>query len=200
MSYINYLDLPPLPLDIESDILETVSKYEHVSRNDELLISTNSNLKKIIEYSDYDPNTNIGYHYSSGKKIFPDIADYDFLEPSDAVKNWVVNNINLDCLAFIQVMSNGTVVPPHIDEARSKAINYLIETGGEASTTFYQPKNEYKKLSITPQVVIPYTRLDVIESTVIEKKLWHELDVKVIHGVENISSRRLALTLCPLTN
>lgn len=94
------------------------------------------------------------------------------------------------------MMSNGNVVPPHVDESRSKAVNYLLETGGSASTTFYKPKHEYSNLEITPQIVIPYTRLDVVETAIIPERSWHELTVTSIHGVENLTARRIALTLC----
>jgi len=196
MSYINYLNLPPLPFEIEQDIFDTISKNANCHQNDELLINTNLKTLSIIENIDYDPITNIGYRYSEGKKIFPNLADYDFIEISDLVKDWLKTNIPFECIAFIQVMSNGSLVPPHIDESRSKAVNYLLETGGAASTTFYKPKDEYKDLKITPQVVIPYIRLDIVESEIIPQKTWHELDVTTIHGVENLSSKRVSLTIC----
>lgn len=195
MSYINYLDLPILPTNIEINILETVKNKSIDLSGKKILINTDTKTLEKIGTVDIG-SSNIGFHYSQSKKYFPNIVDYDFIEPTQLVKDWVDNNIPFSCIPYIQVMSNGECVPPHIDESRSKAVNYLLETGGNATTTFYKPKKEFNNLDITPQIVIPYDRLIITESQIIKDRCWHELIVTKIHGVENLSSNRISLTLC----
>jgi hypothetical protein len=87
-------------------------------------------------------------------------------------------------------------VPPHIDEVRTSAINYLISSA-DATTNFYEPKSEFAPLSVTAQTAIPHERLELKQSSKIAERTWHKLDVGKIHSVENIAtdSKRISLTL-----
>lgn len=193
--YISYLDYPPLPTDLERDILNTIESYSNFEKNN-LLVNADLDTINLLGESEYTAETNIGYHYSQARKHFPNLVDYYFLDPSEHVKEWVLTNISKDVTINIQVMTNGIYVPPHIDEVRTSAINYLISTGS-ALTNFYEPKPEFTDLLVTAQTAIPYERLDLKESSKIEKHVWHRLDVRKIHSVENIDpqAKRISLTL-----
>ena len=194
--YISYLNYPPLPLELEQDILNTVESNSNFKEND-LLVNTDQTTLDLFGEVEYDPNNNIGYPYTEARKHFPKLVDYYFLDPSLAVKDWVYKNISEDVTINIQVMTNGTNVPPHIDEVRTSAINYLITTGGNATTDFYKPKTAFEHLPVTAQTAIPYKKLDLQQSQHIAPKVWHKLSVTKIHSVENINPqlKRIALTL-----
>jgi hypothetical protein len=196
MRHINYPSLPPLPKALEQEILDIAKQTETFQINN-IHVDTSKELLSIIGCIDYDPNTNLGYHHSEAKKYFPTMSNYYFLDVSNTIRTWVHENIDPKYNAHIQVISNGTLVPPHVDEVRSSAINYLIETGGDGITSFYCVNSAYTNLTITPQTSIPYERLTVIENTIIESNTWHRLDVTQIHGVTSMDStqKRIALTL-----
>jgi hypothetical protein len=194
--YISYLDYPSLPIGLEQDILNTVKSNSNFKENN-LLVNADQTTLDLIGKVEYDPNNNIGYPYLEARKYFPTLVDYYFLDPSPAVKDWVHTHINKDVTINIQVMTNGTHVPPHIDEVRTYAINYLISAGGNATTDFYEPKVKFENVSVTAQTAIPYEKLDLKESKQIAEKVWHKLSVTKIHSVENITPqlKRIALTL-----
>ena len=182
--YISYLDYPTLPHDLEQDILATVDAHSNFEAND-LLVNTDQDTLDILGEVAYDPKTNIGYPYIEARNHFPKLVDYYFLEPSQAVKDWVYENIDKDVTINIQVMTNGIHVPPHVDEVRTYAINYLISTGGAVTTDFYEPKDKFSNLVVTAQTAIPYEKLDLKESKQIAPQVWHKLAVTKIHSVEN---------------
>jgi hypothetical protein len=80
---------------------------------------------------------------------------------------------------------------------RSCAYNYIIETGGDATTCFWKPKDEFNHLKAYAQTVFPYDRLDLVEEVKIDKGRWHRLDTRQIHSVENLdpTKKRISLSL-----
>jgi len=128
----------------------------------------------------------------------PDLSTFYFLDAPEVVKQWVSDNISPNCHASIQEFSEGTFFFPHIDFVRTRAMNYILETGGEdVRTCFWKPKLEWAHLKPIHRTYIPYDRIDLIESIVFPIKKWHSLDVQKIHSVENINPtmKRVALTL-----
>lgn len=196
MLHINYLSFPPLPDALEQEILDIARQAETFYSND-IHVNASSETLDAIGHIDYSPDTNLGYHYSTAKQHFPSMSNYHFLEASDSIKKWVAENINPALTAHIQVINQGAIIPPHVDEVRSKAVNYIVDPGGNSITSFYYVKEEYQNLIVTPQTSIPYNRLSVIESVLIQSKMWHSLDVTQIHGVTNMdpAQQRIALTL-----
>jgi hypothetical protein len=194
--HINYLNFPSLPSVLEQEILDIARQAETFCSND-IHVNASSETLDIIGHIDYNLITNLGYHYSTAKQYFPSMSNYHFLEVSETIKKWVAENINPKFSAHVQVINHGTIIPPHVDEVRSQAINYIISSGGDSITSFYYVKEEYKNLIVTPQTSIPYDRLTVTESTLIQPKKWHSLDVTKIHGVTNMDplQQRIALTL-----
>ena len=211
--YFTYLDLPPLPKDIETRILEIVESpiynfhsseefVRHTIENrNNLNIEASEEIIKAIKNVEYNPNDSLGYHLSEVWNHFKDLAEFDFLEVSEEIKEWVKYNINLNVAhVSIQAMYGGKTITPHVDEMRSFAYNYVIDTGGETSTCFWEPREEYKHLKVYAQTVFPYNRLNLLEEVKIEKGRWHKLDTRIIHSVENLdpSKKRISLSLSVL--
>lgn len=208
--YFTYLDLPPVPQDIEARILDLVEKpiynfhsseefVQHTIENrNNLNIEASDEIINAIKNVEYNPNDSLGYHLSEVWNHFKDLAEFDFLEVSEEIKEWVKHNINLNVAhVSIQSMYGGKTITPHIDEMRSFAYNYVIDTGGETSTCFWTPKTEFSHLKAYAQTVFPYDRLDLLEEVKIERGRWHRLDTRQIHSVENLdpAKKRISLSL-----
>jgi hypothetical protein len=127
-----------------------------------------------------------------------DLASYHFICISEELEKWVKNNINETCKVNAHGFFYGKYFYPHIDFIRHRAINYIIETGGElVETRFYEPKEKYKHLTFLSRSYIPYEKLNLIESVVIKPFKWHSMEVNKIHSVENLdpNKKRVSLTL-----
>lgn len=208
--HFTYLDLQPLPRNIEERILEIVEKPIHNFHTSEEFVQyttenrTNLNIEaseeivNAIKNVEYDPTNSLGHHLSEAWKYFKELAEFDFLEVSEEIKIWIKNNIDLNVAHIsIQSMHGGKTITPHVDEMRSFAYNYIIDTGGDTSTCFWKPKKEFEHLKVYAQTVFPYDRLDLLEEIKIEKRRWHRLDTRQIHSVENLNpaEKRISLSL-----
>lgn len=208
--YFTYLDLPPVPADIEARILEISNNpiynfhtseefVQHTIENrSNLNIEASDEIVNAIKNVEYNPDDSLGYHLSEVWNHFKDLAEFDFLEVSEEIKEWVKYNINLNVAhVSIQAMYGGKTITPHIDEMRSFAYNYIISTGGKTSTCFWAPKKEFSHLKAYAQTVFPYERLDLLEEIKIEQGRWHRLDTRCIHSVENLdpTQKRISLSL-----
>jgi hypothetical protein len=208
--FCTYLDLPPISKEIEQKIFDIVTtpicnfhssdeflQYT-IENRDTLNISASEEIISAIKNVEYNPNDSLGHHLSDAWKYFEDLAEFDFLEVSDEIKQWVKDNIDLNVAhVSIQSMYSGKSITPHVDEMRRHAYNYILDTGGEASTCFWKPMPAFGHLKVYPQTVFPYNRLDLIEEIKIEQGRWHKLDTQQIHSVENLdpSKKRISLSL-----
>ena len=69
-------------------------------------------------------------------------------------------------------------IPIHKDIGRTKAINYLIDAGGETvTTTWYSDE------------------LEPLFNKTIEPFKWHIINTEINHGITGIIDKRLALTI-----
>lgn len=208
--YFTYLDFPSIPKDIEEQILYVMDNpicnfhsseefLQHTIENrNNLNIEASEEIINAIKNIEYNPDNSLGHHLSDVRKYFSNLAEFDFLEVNDAVKQWVKDAINVNVsYVSVQAMYGGKTITPHIDEMRSYAYNYIIETGGDASTCFWKPKKEFEHLKSYAQTVFPYNRLDLVEEIKIEPGRWHRLDTSQIHSVENLdpTKKRISLSL-----
>jgi len=199
MAYLKYPAYPLMPEEIKQEIFDVVAKSEN-TRLDTLLISSSEEILNLVENA-YDPNINkskLGYSGQEARERFPGLVKYSFIDVSDTISKWVNTHIPIKYDSInIQVMEEGSIIPPHIDELRSKAYNYLIQTGGDVSLIFYE-LNDYKDNTwIHPQMFIPYDKVTKKEEIKVPLDRWHLLPANKIHSVENINpgSKRISLTL-----
>lgn len=207
--YFTYLDLPAIPQDIEARILELVDKpiqnfhtseefVRSIENRDNLNIEASEEIINAIKNAEYNPDNSLGYHLSEVWTHASNLAEFDFLEVTEEIKQWVKDSINLKVAhVSVQSMYGGKTITPHIDEMRSFAYNYIVDTGGMPSTCFWKPKDEFKHLKLYAQTVFSYDRLDLVEEIKIEKGRWHKLDTRQIHSVENLdpTKKRISLSL-----
>lgn len=208
--YFTYLDLPPVPKNLEQQILDIVDKpvanfhnseafVEYMEQNrSELNIEAGADVINAIKGVEVDYTKSLGFSLSEVWKHFKDLAFFDFLEANEELNKWARETIDKNIAhVSIQAMYGGTTITPHIDEMRRKAVNYVITTGGNSKTCFYKPKAEYNNLIAYPQTVFPFDRLDLVEEVRIEPYRWHSLNVTEIHSVENLDPqlKRISLSL-----
>lgn len=208
--YFTYLELPPVPKNIEQQILQIVETpiqnfhdssafVEYMEQNrSELNISAGEEVINAIKSVEVDHSKSLGYPLSEAWQHFKDLAHFDFLEVTEEINQWARLNISPDIAhVSIQAMYGGTTITPHIDEMRTRALNYVITTGGNSETCFYKPKKEYEHLVAYPQTIFPFDRLELLEKVQIVPGRWHQLDVTTIHSVENLDPKlkRISLSL-----
>ena len=208
--YFTYLDLPPVPKYLEEQILQIVDKplanfhnsdafVEYLEKNrSDLNISAGEEVINAITNVEIDYKNSLGFPLSEVWNYFKDLAHFDFLEVNEELNTWARENIDANIAhVSIQAMYGGTTITPHIDEMRTRAFNYVIQTGGNSKTCFYKPKKEYEHLTAYPQTVFPFDRLELVEEVYIEPYKWHQLNVTKIHSVENLdpSLKRISLSL-----
>jgi hypothetical protein len=190
-----YEAYPPLPPELKALILETIEKEQSNLKSTNIQMNApDSVINSITE--DVDLTNNLGWHYSESKSHFPFICDYYVFNVPAEVAIWLRDHVSKEP-ANIQVMAGGSHVPPHIDEIRKGALNYVIETGGDVRTVFYNVKNENANENATPFTVIPYEKLDVSNDVDIQTERWHTLDTTRIHSVEGINTlkKRIAISI-----
>jgi len=124
------------------------------------------------------------------------MADFEFLETDSLIQNWIKDNIPFEVpYSSIQLIRNGIYVAPHVDEIRTHAVLYIIDTGGDPDTCYYKVRDAFKDKTVDPQTCIPYEKLEIKETHKLEQDNWFQLNVSEIHSVENITDTRIALSL-----
>ena len=195
MDYLEYPDFPLMPNDIKQEILQIVKEAETEYLDDLLINSTPEVIEWVKEA--YEGESELGFTGQEARKMFPGLVNYHFLEVSDKIAEWVSTFVEDPGSINVQVMEKGTIVAPHIDEIRTSAYNYLLDTGGDASLHFYKLNNSKDEKLIVPQAFIPYDKITSVQETKISTDVWHTLPTTKIHSVENIdiNKQRISLTV-----
>jgi hypothetical protein len=95
---------------------------------------------------------------------------------------------------YIQVVTGGNFVAPHIDPGRVEGFIYLLQAGGQnVRTKWYTVKEEFKNLKKEESAAIPYHKLTEVENQCLEENMWHQLNFQEIHSVENQEYLRISL-------
>lgn len=146
----------------------------------------------LFNYLDYIPELpaelvhDVINHETINRSWFYD-ERYKFYRVSESLKEWVYANIKDVTKVGIQEITGNLL--PHIDRGRTKAINYLITTGG-GSLCHYSYNGVYEQdRFVSLDLVTEISRINI------EPFKWHMINTQVLHGVDNITSPRLALTV-----
>jgi hypothetical protein len=127
------------------------------------------------------------------------LARFDFIPVDKIVEDWVSENIPEKVIGVnLQVMHSGSIITPHVDELRHYALNYTLERGGDCvQTVFYKAKSEYQHQKAYARTLIPFEKLEVVESIGIPINQWHKMNISDdIHAVLNLDplQKRIALS------
>ena len=131
-----------------------------------------------------------------GEGYFQTTHQYIKFDELPDVKEWIKENIPFKFTdSKFQIIHGGNVLLPHVDLLQEQVLKYIVEPGGDnVKTAHYVPKLEFAQHAIFPSLAFPYSRLDEVGSVVIPPRAWHTLDVKTIHGVSGLETRRVCLS------
>jgi hypothetical protein len=186
MKYYHQIDLPPIP---------------------EELLSFRSSIdpSQVITVDD------IGYGHTHKKGdrslvscgyVRARIKDY---KPLMDWLNQHIPHLAPSLIVIAQMQTSKKNVPSthivHSDIGREFALNYIIDTGGDAVTSWYQEngKQIYRtKIQGGRQSdsgFVDYNNLEILESAVLEKNKWYLISTNVLHDVDNIVGSRKSISI-----
>jgi len=93
-------------------------------------------------------------------------------------------------------VEGGPYCGPHIDDAnrRRNGFQLLLKSGGDnVTTTWWEPKDEFKDLPIIDYSCIPYSKINKVDETCLHENSWYWMKFDSIHSVENQQSIRIFL-------
>ena len=193
------LDIKPLPPEYKQRLVDfAIKEYERKAPYSAVYQDYETKDVKNIAYIPNKEYYIKKYGASGGVKFWP-------LEPEMNVK---IKEFYGDTPVFdnhewaLQIVEGGNHVAPHVDdrEARSVGQLYLLKAGGSAvRTEWWEPKEPWKGKYIPDYKGIPYNRLDLIESHILQEDNWYMMNFSQIHSVENQESLRIALSPIPPT-
>lgn len=132
---------------------------------------------------------------AQGKKS-PQHATYRQYHLPSEVREWLYDNkiIVSDFHVKIHAMFNDGNIHPHIDYARTQALNYLLTDDG-SKTCWYKHKtiSDYEPSRFGDYLM--FEDVELLCSEIIDSHRWHVLDTATIHGVIDIKSPRIAITV-----
>lgn len=201
MYYKNHSDIPSLPYVLEQKIIEIAEN--NIKMNVPLFRSysgyetLDKNSCAYVDPGTEGQDTNGELSGGVGIYMLDDDMNDQICKFYNAVNHPLIQNRQY----YIQIVSGGNFVGPHVDweeglvnDGRQETILYLIKAGGSnVRTRWYELKDEYKHLKVTAFRVIPYERLDLVEDHCLEERTWHFFNHAKIHSVENQESLRIAL-------
>ena len=197
------LNYPNVPKELVGQTIASVNSQMNEMDHNTKAKAGNFKLKVDVQpyidqiYSDEAFKNNLGVTHTDGLDQNPDAALIVFLSANFELQEWCDNNIEKDCVVNLLYIHGGTRFLPHIDPLRNRSYNYIIETSDNVRNCFWEPKQEYANLNVTPMTYIDYNRLNLIDEVVLPKNKWYELNVGKIHSVENIdpTRRRIVITV-----
>jgi hypothetical protein len=113
---------------------------------------------------------------------------------------WIQDNIYADA----EVTSSGIAVThgsryhgPHCDATRNYALIYLLDAGGDNVETVFWQEHGYPivrpRVSAADQLFVSdYSHLTEIDRVCYPVNKWVLMNTRILHGVENIESTRIA--------
>jgi len=196
MYYKKHVEIPALPDALKQELIQMTESY--IENNEPMgawykrYETTN---KQSIAFLEHNKRFDETDGKETGGVGFYEIP-YDLLCKIVAFYQQV-NHPEINFTKYwIQVVTGSNFVGPHIDDPleRKDGFLYILKAGGEkVTTTWYEVKQEYQHLQLENYSLIPYSKLDQVESHCLEEDTWHWLNFSKIHGVTNQESLRIAM-------
>lgn len=122
---------------------------------------------------------------------------------SEDFETWVRNHVQEETKGCgINVFEDGKLVAPHVDANRNFALQYILETGGDrVETAWYRQKGrdilrpDIRHVFDLNKIVLDYDQLEELDRICFPAKTWVCLNTNILHAVENLQGRRLALQI-----
>lgn len=122
---------------------------------------------------------------------------------SEDFEHWIKDHVQQETLGCgINVFEDGELVAPHVDANRNFSIQYILETGGDSvETAWYRQKGkdilrpDIRHVFDLDKIVLDYNQLEELDRICFPAKTWVCLSTNILHAVENLQGRRLALQI-----
>jgi hypothetical protein len=175
MLMLKRLSLPSPKEEVKIYAYKILNEFDFSQRKIDWTIQT---WGKQFNYADVEY-----YHNQDFSKMVIDDVQHHF-------------NANIDYV-FIILMSSWDKIPrcmpPHTDKMRRTAVNYYFELGGEDPELVFYTKHGNKDIHVTD--LEKYENLDVQSVHKLQCHSWFAFNGKQFHSVENITDKRLCITL-----
>ena len=196
MYYKKYLEIPPLPHDIKQDLIKVATH------------NVENNIPCVVWFGRYETTNKQSIAFVEDNKKFEESSGKEsggvgfYAIPLDLHKQLIsfYQQVNHPVINFtqywLQIVTGGNFVGPHVDgmKHRPDGFLYLLKSGGsKVQTTWYEIKPEFSHLVMDNYAVIPYSKLNQIETHSLEEDVWHWMNFNKIHGVLNQESLRIAI-------
>lgn len=124
-------------------------------------------------------------------------STYYRYEPGPALRDWIRDVIHPDITTVgLQIIQGTDIFQCHTDtNFRRYIINYLVKSGGTNATTVFYQEHGFPAEQDVKKYINDYSTIDVIDSVVVPEKTWFAINGQVLHGVTNLQSPRIAVSL-----
>lgn len=187
MKKIYYPQLPPLPAELEQEIVTAANS----------LAPDESGRQWVEQFHDNQIRA-VSHVYGRGHTILSE----HFQQELQRIYGPYFDNERLVGIVGKLENTYGSGLaesPPHCDRFRHFAVNYLLQSGGtNVLTCFY---NEHRVgTDLTEAENGRYNNLTLDFKVCIPERIWHAYDVQYYHSVENIENARLMFSLVLASN
>lgn len=168
--FCKILDLPKVPTELVTLVLKEDSR------------------KLIRDYP--------GWEYKKSGERFT-CSDNPFFSAPERLIEWIHKNILDDCEVGIRYAYGTPTVTSagvHTDQTRDFVLQYHLKTGGGKLCYWVKkggPLFPGKKYSL----IKDYNDIDLVESHAVEEGVWHLVDARLLHSVEDLNSTRITIQL-----
>ena len=143
-------------------------------------------------------------HVKNGRQL--NACQYSYGQIKDpALITWLTDNINgLDKDNIYQqvVEPPGSTFIVHSDVYRKYALNYHIDTGGDAvATSWFKEHNKplrrskAKGMTQSDSGFVDYANCDILDSVVFKPRTWYLMSTDVLHDVDHLTRQRRSITI-----
>lgn len=124
-------------------------------------------------------------------------STYYRYEPGQALRDWIKDCIHPDITTVgLQIIKGTDIFQCHTDVSfRRYIINYLVNGGGTNATTVFYQEHDFPVEQDVKKYISDYSTIDMIDSVIIPEKTWFSINGQVLHGVTNLESPRISVSL-----
>lgn len=188
-------DMPTLPEDLKNDLVAEAVKMFETERQSRVVYPQrfemeNDNSLNCMKNEDMD------FYQKSGGVSALSMSDDMRRRTFEFFKNANHPSTNLISAYVYLFVEGGPFCAPHIDDVnkRKHGFQLLLKAGGDnVKTVWYEPKEEFKNLSVIDYCCIPYSKIDLKSETCLEENYWYWMKFDSIHSIENLQSLRVFL-------
>lgn len=183
---ILYLDLPLLPVDLETNLIKIANEIPADLQGKEWIEEYHGWTIKAASHVYGRSNTFLNHEMTAEiQQLYSGYFGEELIG--------IVGNLT-------NTYASGVVnVPPHCDRHRLVSINYILQSGGDDVLTCFYKEGRTGK-DYTEAENKQYNEVTLDYKICIPERTWHSYNVQNYHSVENIKGTRLIFSLVLTSN